>query len=47
MYFSHKANSESLINKHEGVGLKHRNDSKAFTEYSNYKDDIYQNNNTI
>ena len=32
-----------LINKRERTGLKHLNDSKAFTEYSNDMDDIYKN----
>ena len=32
-----------LINKREGVGLKHCNDLKAFSEYSNTIDDIYEN----
>ena len=32
-----------LINKHEGVGLNHCNDFKAFTEYLNDIDDIYKN----
>ena len=32
-----------LINKREGVGLKHCNDLKAFIEYSNTIDDIYEN----
>ena len=32
-----------LINKREGVGLKDYNDSKAFIEYSNYINDIYEN----
>ena len=32
-----------LINKREGAGLKHCNDSKAFIEYSNNLGDIYEN----
>ena len=32
-----------LINKLEGAGLKHFNDPKAFTEYSNNMDDMYKN----
>ena len=32
-----------LINKQERTGLKHLNDSKAFIEYSNDMDDIYNN----
>ena len=32
-----------LIIKREGVGLKHCNDLKAFIEYSNTIDDIYEN----
>ena len=32
-----------LINKREDVGLKEYNDSKAFIEYSNDIDDIYEN----
>ena len=32
-----------LINKRKGVGLKHCNDLKAFIEYSNTIDDIYEN----
>ena len=30
-----------LINKCEGVGLKHYNDSKAFIENLNDKDDVF------
>ena len=37
-----EAKFELLINKHEGLGLKHYNDSKAFLEYWNDKDDIYK-----
>ena len=32
-----------LINKREGADLKHCNDCKAFIEYSNDMDDIYEN----
>ena len=32
-----------LINKREGVGIKHFNDPKAFIEYSNDMHDIYKN----
>ena len=32
-----------LINKRESTDLKYLNDSKAFIEYSNDLDDIYQN----
>ena len=38
-----EANYQFLINKREGTGLKHLNYSKAFTEYTNDKDDIYKN----
>ena len=31
-----------LISKHEGVGLKHYNDFKAFIELLNDMDDIYE-----
>ena len=34
---------ELLINKSQGSGLKHFNDSKAFIEYSNDIGDIYEN----
>ena len=33
-----------LINKRKGVGLKEYNNSKAFIKYSNYMNDIYENN---
>ena len=39
----YEAKYQFLINKGESTGLKHFNDSKAFIEYSNYKDDIYNN----
>ena len=32
-----------MINKRESTGLKHFNDSKAFIEYSDDIDDIYEN----
>ena len=32
-----------LINKREGIGLKHFNDSKAFIEYSDDMHDVYKN----
>ena len=32
-----------LINKSKSVSLKHCNDSKAFTEYSNDMKNIYEN----
>ena len=32
-----------LINKRESTGLKHFNDPKAFTEYSNDMQDVYKN----
>ena len=32
-----------LINKRNNAGLKHFNDSKSFTEYSNDMDDVYKN----
>ena len=32
-----------LINKRESTGLKHLNDFKAFVEYSNDTDNIYEN----
>ena len=31
-----------MINKRESTGLKHFNNSKAFVEYSNDMDDIYE-----
>ena len=36
---------EYLIKNRENVGIKHLNDSKAFTECSNTMDDIYENIN--
>ena len=32
-----------LINKRKNTGLKHFNDPKAFTEYSNDMQDVYEN----
>ena len=32
-----------LINKRESIGFKHFNDPKAFIEYSNDMQDVYQN----
>ena len=32
-----------LIKKREGTGIKHSNGSKAFIEYSQYMDDVYNN----
>ena len=34
---------KKIIKKHGSTGLKHLNDSKAFIEYSNDMDDIYEN----
>ena len=34
-----------LINKRESIGLKHFKDPKAFIEYSNDMNDVYQNVN--
>ena len=36
---------EFLIKNRENAGIKHSNDSKAFTECSNTMDDIYENTN--
>ena len=38
-----EAKYQFLIKKHEDVGTKHFNDSKAFIEYSNNMVDIYKN----
>ena len=38
-----EAKYQLLINKRESTDLKYLNDSKAFIEYSNCKDDIYKN----
>ena len=40
---SYRAKYKLLINKCKGVGLNEYNDSKAFIEYSNDMDDIYEN----
>ena len=34
---------EYLIKNRENAGIKHLNDSKAFIEFSNIMDDIYEN----
>ena len=34
-----------LIKKHEDVGIKHLNNSKAFVEHSRCMDDVYNNIN--
>ena len=39
----YKVKYQFLINKREGTGLKHFNDPKAFTEYSNDMQDVYKN----
>ena len=39
----YEAKYQLLINKRENVGLKHWNDSKAFIEYSNDMQDVYEN----
>ena len=38
-----EANHEFLIKNCENAGLKHVNDSKAFIEYPNTMDDVYEN----
>ena len=38
-----EAKYQVLIRKTEIKGLKHFNDSKAFTEYSNNMNDVYKN----
>ena len=38
----YEAKNKLLINKRESASLKHLNDSKAFIEYSNDRDDIYE-----
>ena len=38
-----KPKYECLIKKRENAGIKHLNDSKAFIEYSNTMDDVYEN----
>ena len=39
----HEAKYRLLINKRESTGLRYLNDLKAFIEYSNAMDDIYEN----
>ena len=39
----HAAKYQFLVNKRKSTGIKHLNDSKAVTEYSNNMDDIYKN----
>ena len=39
----YEAKYQLLINKRESIGSRYLNDSKAFMEYSNDMDDIYQN----
>ena len=39
----YEAKYQYLINKHEKVSLKHYDDAKAFTEYSNNMQDFYEN----
>ena len=39
----YKAKNQLLNNKREDVGLKHFNNSRAFIEYSNNMDNIYEN----
>ena len=39
----YEAKYQFLINKRESTGLKHFNDPKAFTEYSNDMQDVYKN----
>ena len=39
----YKAKHQLLIEERESTGLKYLNDSKAFIEYSNDMDDIYEN----
>ena len=41
--YPYKAKYQSLINNRERAGLKHFNDSKSFIEYSNDKDQFYEN----
>ena len=40
-----EAKCQYLINKREGAGINHLNDSKAFIEYSNDMCNIYKNIN--
>ena len=39
----YEAKYQFLINRRESTGLKHFNDPKAFTEYSNDMQDVYKN----
>ena len=39
----YEAKYQFLINKKESTWLKHFNDPKAFTEYSNNIEDVYKN----
>ena len=39
----HKTGCQFLTNERQITGLKHLNDFKAFIEYSNNKDDNYEN----
>ena len=39
----YEAKYQYLISKREKVGLKHYDDPKAFTEYSNDLQDVYKN----
>ena len=39
----YEAKYQLLVIKRESTGLKYLNDLKAFTEYSNYMNDIYKN----
>ena len=39
----YEAKYQFLINRRESAGLKHFNDPKAFTEYSNDMQDVYKN----
>ena len=39
----YEAKYQFLINKRESTGLKHFNDPKAFTGYSNDMQDVYKN----
>ena len=41
----YEAKYQILIDKRESVGLKHFNDPKAFTEYSNDMEHLYKNIN--
>ena len=43
LYAEDKAKYQLIIKKRESTVLKYLNDSKAFIEYSNYMDDIYNN----